>query len=153
MRSAACAQLAGAILAGCSRGPTPIYEAERQVAAYIEDGAYMRDFSAVLQQARAHLHKRALGDTANLAIALDIDETALSNWPAYRLNNYARVLYGDCDMENGPCGVFADQEMGKMPALEPTLALVREAKDRSVKVSFISGRPGGTPESHRAQPA
>jgi acid phosphatase len=153
MRSAACAQLAGAILAGCSRGPTPIYEAERQVAAYIEDGAYMRDFSAVLQQARAHLHKRALGDTANLAIALDIDETALSNWPAYRLNNYARVLYGDCDMENGPCGVFAYQEMGKMPALEPTLALVREAKDRSVKVSFISGRPGGTPESHRAQPA
>jgi acid phosphatase len=75
------------------------------------------------------------------AIVLDIDETSLSNWPAYRANGWGRVVNGPCDLEKGPCGLRAWQATGQSKALAPTLALVRRARELGVAVFFISGRP------------
>lgn len=75
------------------------------------------------------------------AVVLDIDETALSNWPAYRLNGWCRVVSGGCNLQGGPCGLRAWQDLGESKALAPTLALVQRARELGVAVFFISGRP------------
>lgn len=125
---------------GCAHRPTPLYEAERAVAEYIDSGLYLRDVEAVVEEAEEFIATRAAGQSANLAVILDIDETALSNWPAYKLNNYSRILHGPCDLHDGPCGIFAYQAMGISPAIEPTRDLVRAAKRLGLKVYFLSGR-------------
>ncbi len=75
------------------------------------------------------------------AIVLDIDETSLSNWPAYRLNGWGRVVNGPCDLKKGPCGLRAWQGLGRSKAIAPTLALARRARALGIAVFFISGRP------------
>jgi acid phosphatase len=94
----------------------------------------------VASQARTYLERRAPAVTKP-AIVLDIDETSLSNWPAYRINGWGRVVNGPCDLEKGPCGLRAWQGMARSKALEPTLALTRRARELGVAVFFISGRP------------
>ena len=74
-------------------------------------------------------------------MVLDIDETSLSNWPAYKANGWSRVLNGDCNLELGPCSIRAWQATGQSKALAPTLALVTRARTLGVSVFFISARP------------
>ena len=117
-----------------------LYEAQRQVEEYISSGRYERDFSAVVARARDWLEERA--KTAKKpAIVLDIDETSLSNWPAYRVNGWGRVVNGPCDLKQGPCGLRAWQALGQSQALAPTRDLARRAHELGVAVFFISGRP------------
>ena len=133
---------------GCASTPAPpqaarvvpIYEAQREVEAYITDGRYDKDFAAVVAEARSWLEKRAPAATKP-AIVLDIDETSLSNWPAYRLNGWCRIVGGECDLQKGPCGLRAWQGLAQSKALEPTLALSRRARELGVAVFFITGRP------------
>ena len=47
------------------------------------------------------------------AIVLDIDETSLSNWSAYRVNGWSRILGRPCDLERGPCGIRSWQATGR----------------------------------------
>jgi predicted secreted acid phosphatase len=94
----------------------------------------------VVGEARAWMERRAPSATRP-AIVLDIDETSLSNWPAYRVNGWGRVVNGPCDLEKGPCGLRAWQATGQSKALGPTLALARRARELGVAVFFISGRP------------
>jgi acid phosphatase len=117
-----------------------LYEAQRQVDEYIRSGRYNEDFAQVVTQARDWLEQRAKTATKP-AIVLDIDETSLSNWPAYRINGWGRVVNGPCDLEQGPCGLRAWQAMGRSEALGPTRALARRARELGVAVFFISGRP------------
>jgi predicted secreted acid phosphatase len=121
-------------------GVVPLYEAQRQVDEYIRSGQYDRDFADVVAEARKWLEERAR-TAAKPAIVLDIDETSLSNWPAYRLNGWGRVVNGECDLQKGPCGLRAWQALGQSKALAPTLALARRARELNVAVFFISGRP------------
>lgn len=125
---------------GCAHRPIPLYEAEWAVAEYIDSGMYLRDVEAVVTEARGYITTRAESGATNLAMVLDIDETALSNWPAYKLNNYSRILHGPCDLHDGPCGIFAYQALGVSPAIAPTLELVRAANRLGLKVYFVSGR-------------
>ena len=130
---------------GCSHGPASpavpkLYEVQQQVDKYLTSGGYDRDFAAVVDQAKAYLEQRAKGG-GKLAIVLDIDETSLSNWTAYKLNGYARITGGECNLEKGPCGLRAWQAMAQSPALKPTLELDRLARSKGVEVFFISGRP------------
>jgi acid phosphatase len=120
-----------------------LYEAQRQVDEYIRSGRYDQDFAAVVAEARAWLERRVASPSSAMkpAIVLDIDETSLSNWPAYRLNGWGRVVSGPCDLQQGPCGLRAWQAMGQAKALAPTLALARRARELGVAVFFISGRP------------
>ena len=132
-------------LAGCghapSSGPTPtLFDAQRQVEQYITSGRYEADFAKVVAQAQAYIEQRAM-KAVRPAVVLDIDETSLSNWPAYKANGWGRVVAGECSLETGPCGLRAWQASGQAKALAPTLALVRRARALGVAVFFISARP------------
>ena len=114
--------------------------ARQQVEAYIDSGRYAADCAAVAARAQEYLERRA-HDVKKPAVVFDIDETSLSNWPAYRANGWGRVTAGPCDLESGPCGLRAWQAMGQSKAIPSTLALARRARSLGVAVFFISGRP------------
>jgi len=127
-------------------GVPTIYGAQRAVEQYISGGRYDADVAKVVAGARAWLEERAKSATKP-AIVLDIDETSLSNWPAYRVNGWVRITGGDCDLERGPCGLRAWQAAGESKAIAPTLALARRARELGVAVFFISGRPADLREA------
>ena len=117
-----------------------LFDTQRRIAAYIDSGRYDADCVAVAARARAFLDRRA-PQVPKPAAVFDIDETSLSNWPAYRLNGWTRFTAGECDLEKGPCGLRAWQGMAKSKAIPATLDLVRHARSLGVAVFFISGRP------------
>jgi predicted secreted acid phosphatase len=116
-----------------------LFDVQRQVEQYISSGRYEADFAKVAGQALAYVERRAT--VARPAIVLDIDETSLSNWPAYKANGWGRIVAGECSLDPGPCGIRAWQASGQAKALAPTLALVTRAKALGVAVFFISARP------------
>jgi predicted secreted acid phosphatase len=117
-----------------------LFDAQQRVDEYITSGRYEHDMAAVAALAKAWLEQRAPA-VSKPAIVLDIDETSLSNWPAYRVNGWGRVVTGGCDLQTGPCGLRAWQAMAQSKAIAPTLDLARRAKNIGVAVFFISGRP------------
>jgi predicted secreted acid phosphatase len=116
------------------------YEVQENIDRYIASGRYEAEFANVVHDAVAYLESRAKAVTRP-AIVLDIDETSLSNWPAYKVNGWARVVNGACDIQSGPCGLREWQAMAISKALKPTLELDRKAKSLGVAVFFITGRP------------
>jgi predicted secreted acid phosphatase len=151
----ACARPSGTPIAtGAPEPVAPLYEVQRQIAAYVDSGRYDADFAAVVAQARAWLEERAPQATKP-AIVLDVDETSLSNWPAYRANGWVRIVGGGCDLEHGPCSIRAWQAMARSKALAPTVELVRRARELGVAVFFVTGRPpelrGATERNLREQ--
>lgn len=137
--------LAAALCASaCASAPraTPVPDlvgARKQVEVYLESGRYEADVAVVTRAAQTYLERRA-GQVPRPAAVLDIDETALSNWPAYRANGWGRITGGGCDLEIGPCGLRAWEAMGRSKAIPPTLALARRAGELGVAVFFITGR-------------
>jgi acid phosphatase len=133
-----------ALAAATACAPQPhvqnLYDAQRSVERYINSGDYDRDFARVADDARAYLERRAKA-ASRPAIVLDIDETSLSNWPAYKVNAWGRVVNGPCDLDRGPCGLRAWQGLAQSKALAPTLQLARRARELGVAVFFITGRP------------
>jgi predicted secreted acid phosphatase len=125
---------------GHNRSVPTIYDAQREVGKYIDSGKYDRDVARVVAAARVWLD-RHVKTVAKPAIVLDIDETALSNWPAMRLNGWTRINDGPCDLQKGPCGQRAWQAMARSKAIAPTLVLAQHARRLGVAVFFITGRP------------
>jgi predicted secreted acid phosphatase len=117
-----------------------LHQARQQVEAYIDSGRYVADCAAVTAKAQEYLERRA-PRVKKPAAVFDIDETSLSNWPAYRANGWGRITAGPCDLDNGPCGLRTWQAMAQSKAIPSTLALARRARDMGVAVFFISGRP------------
>jgi predicted secreted acid phosphatase len=145
IRATCCSLTVITATVGCaSRSSSPhvvnLFEAERAVERYLSDGRYDADFRKVVAEAQAFMERRAPHVTRP-AIVLDIDETSLSNWPAYRANGWARIVNDPCALDDGPCGLRAWQESAQAKALEPTLTLARRAKTLGVSVFFITGRP------------
>jgi predicted secreted acid phosphatase len=123
-----------------------VYEAQLGVERYIASGRYDADFAKVVGDAKAYLEARAKL-VARPAIVLDVDETSLSNWPAYKVNGWVRIVNGECDIERGPCGLRAWQASERAKALQPTLDLDRRARSLGVAVFFITGRPSNLREA------
>ena len=121
---------------GTATGVPNLYDAQRLVADYISGGRYEQDVAKVAADARAWLEERAK-TAAKPAIVLDIDETSLSNWPAYRINGWARIVNGPCDLQQGPCGLRAWQALGQSQAIAPTLALARRARELAFGIPGI----------------
>jgi predicted secreted acid phosphatase len=117
-----------------------LVEAKKQVEAYVESGRYEEDVAVVTRAAEAYLERRAR-EVPRPAAVFDVDETALSNWPAYKVNGWTRINGGGCDLETGPCGLRAWEALGRSKAIAPTLALARRAHELGVAVFFITGRP------------
>jgi acid phosphatase len=135
---------------GCAPSTTStvpnVYDTQQSVEQYISSGRYDADFARVVSDATAYLDSRAKSVTRP-AIVLDIDETSLSNWPAYKVNGWARIVNGACDIDRGPCGLREWQAMGLSKALKATLDLDKRAKALGVAVFFISGRPPSLQEA------
>lgn len=132
------------ITAACATLPAGtvvnVFDAQQSVDRYITSGRYDADFAAVVAEASAWVEERA-PQVARPAIVLDIDETSLTNWAAYKVNGWVRIVNGNCDLEQGPCGLRAWQASARAPALKPTLDLDKRAKALGVAVFFITGRP------------
>jgi acid phosphatase len=140
--------LAGCLLGLATAAPAQpnLVEAHRQVDEYIRSGRYDADVARVVSRAASWMEQRAK-TAAKPAIVLDIDETSLSNWPAYRINGWGRVVNGGCDLNQGPCGLRSWQALGKSKAIPATLRLARRARELGVAVFFISARPANLRES------
>lgn len=117
-----------------------LVEAKREVGAYVDSGRYEEELAAMVDQARAFLESR-VPRGGKLAIVLDIDETALSNLPSLRANDWGFVIPGPCDLPRGPCGLLAWIGMAQSEPIRPVLAFARLARERGVAVFFLTGRP------------
>lgn len=147
----------GASLGACAEEPAEIVtvasqpfnvgDAGTDSRAYHDSGAYDRGLSAVAAQAANWIRSRAASGAgarpaAKLALVLDIDETALSNWEIIKLDDFGRPIAGPCDLGSGaPCGWAAWDQLGRDPAIAPTLVVFGQARASDVAVFFITGRP------------
>jgi predicted secreted acid phosphatase len=121
--------------------PPNVGDAIIAAAAYKESGAYDRDVAAVAQQAADWIGERA-PSVPRPALVLDIDETALSNWEVITRDNFGRPISGPCDLAlDGPCGWAAWDQLGRDPAIVPTVRVFEKARAMTVAVFFITGRP------------
>ena len=122
--------------------PPPNLDAlKQQLLTYKTSGDYERGVAAVAAQAQAYIEAHAAG-AVKPALVLDIDETALSNWPRIIADDFGYIPSGACNrLPRGPCGSIAWEMMAKAPAIEPTLELFKAARGRKVAVFFITGRP------------
>jgi acid phosphatase len=101
-------------------------------------GCYEHDLDTQADRTIAYLRKRTARKRANekLAMVLDIDETALSNYEEL-LGSGFNYIQRDWD---------AWIDTAKAPAIPGTLRLYKEAQKLGVAIFFIPGRP----ESQRA---
>jgi predicted secreted acid phosphatase len=121
--------------------PTNVGDAKTAALAYHDSGAYDHDLAVVAGEARRWLARRAQAVTRP-ALVLDIDETALSNWEVIKLDDFGRPIEGPCAPESGaPCGWAAWDQLGRDPAIPPTLQVFQLARTLKVAVFFITGRP------------
>lgn len=134
--SALCADFAAV-----SRQPQNVGDAKIAALAYHDSGAYDRDLNSVADQAARWLMSRAKR-VAQPAMVFDIDETALSNWEVIKLDDFGRPIGGPCAPAlDAPCGWAAWDQLGRDPAIAPTLRVFQQARALGVTVFFITGRP------------
>ena len=119
--------------------PVNLGDFKRQLTQYHQSGRYDRDVAAVLTMAEQYVERRA-PMVRKPALILDIDETALSNWPQIQANDYGRITNGPCELPAGPCGQIAWQGRAEDEPLRPTLKLFQKAKAMGAAVFFITGR-------------
>jgi predicted secreted acid phosphatase len=126
--------------------PANVGDAKIAALAYHDSGKYDRDLETVAGQAERWIASRAAA-VVRAALVLDIDETALSNWEIIKLDDFGRPIEGGCAPAlDAPCGWAAWDELGRDPAIKPTLKVFQQARAVKVAVFFITGRP----ESQRA---
>lgn len=127
--------------------PANLSEAKSALVAYYEDGRYEAEIARIAVSADNWIRSRAPGSDERLAIVLDIDETAVSNWTRIRLNDFGEFRGGPCDLRWGPCGALAWEELATAPAIKPIRRLSQTAREAGTAVIFISARPEGRREA------
>jgi len=94
-------------------------------------GCYAKDLDLEAERAIAFLHTRThRRDNEKLALVLDIDETALSNWDEMSGANF----------EYDAKAFNAWVESAQAPAISGTLRLYNEAQRLGVRIFFLTGR-------------
>jgi len=118
-----------AALAGCA-APTNFYVYKQSLISYHDSGRYDRDVQAVAKHAMNYIHRRAASGETNLAVVLDIDDTALSTWDRLIKDDFARKndMFFQWIKTNSP------------PPIAPILDLYRKSKALGMKVFFVTGR-------------
>lgn len=102
---------------------------------YYDSGQYDEDLTTRLSEAKYYLNFRItqngrLKNPKKLALVLDIDETALSNYDDLR-----RLQFGGTAEE-----IEAANVDGHDSAIDPTLDLYRFALENNIAIFFITGR-------------
>jgi len=133
------------ILGACASTPPNLGELKQQVISYRENGQYENELANVVEKAKRYLEAR-VKDGGQFAIVLDVDETALSNWPVMQANDFGFIKDGPCTLPEGPCGWHAWVEMAAAPANGAVVDIYRLARRQGVAVFFITARQ----EKHRA---
>ena len=116
-----------------AKEPTNLAITKQELRKYHDSGAYLDDIANVIQKAMRYLELRVdRGDFNGKkpAIILDIDETALSNYP-----DLVRLDFGGTRQE-----ILHVGDDGKDEAISPTLKLYRYAKAHGIAVFFLTGR-------------
>lgn len=116
-----------------SKEPANLSLIKQKLEQYHDSGQYQRDIAASVQQAMRYLTVRVARKDFHHkkpAIILDIDETALSNYPAMIKLNFG----GTYDE------IRTEQDKGLDEAILPTLALYRFAQKNGIAVFFLTGR-------------
>lgn len=112
------------------------YPQNQQLREYYQSGKYFKDLELALGEAKTHIQRQAENSRSNrLAIVLDIDETALSNY-----HDLERLYFTRNSQALTGAYMLAGAE-----ALAPVLDLYQEALANEITVFFISERPN-TPE-------
>jgi predicted secreted acid phosphatase len=111
---------------------------------YEKSGQYEHDIKEAVDKAKTYLSQHS-AEKGKLAMVLDIDETALSNWPELKADNFEFFLTGPCNISvdgtvRPPCGWNKWVALEKSLPIVPTLELYRQARSHGVKVFFITGR-------------
>lgn len=111
---------------------------QRYYACTCDCGCYAKELDHQAQAATDFLDRRAAHKSAGekLALVLDIDETALSNYNEMAAEDYGYV----------PSAFDAWEDSAQATAIPGTLRLYQEAQRLGVTVFFITGRG----EAHRA---
>lgn len=126
---------------GAGSEPANVGDAKLAAIAYHDSGAYDRDLARVARNASRWLAKVSPA-VRRPALVLDVDETALSNWEILKHDDFGRPVAGSCSPESGgPCGWAAWDQLGRDPAIVPTLETFRKARELKITVFFITGRP------------
>jgi acid phosphatase len=117
-----------------SAATVPTGKTAEQIRAYYDGGFWNRAVKKQATKAKAYVVKRTHGKhkARKPALVLDIDETALDNYPCLNANGgipYSAVPYAVCVTKYDA------------PAIKPVRSLFRRAKALGVKVFFITGRP------------
>jgi predicted secreted acid phosphatase len=112
----------------------PTGRSAEQIREFYDSGAWKRAVVKQVKQAKAYLRQRTSARNAprKPALVLDIDETALNNYPCF-------VARGGIPYDGGinaQCVTAYDA-----PAIKPVLSLFNRARDLGVRVFFITGRP------------
>lgn len=97
---------------------------------YHDSGQYEKDISQVVNSALSYL-KHHMYQVKKPAIVLDIDETALSNFPAMQELSFGGTLEDIQRRENE----------GNDPVIKPVLKLYYFARRHRIATFFISSRP------------
>lgn len=119
-----------------------IAESKGELSDYKCTGDYDKDVATVLDQAIDYVEhydtapKETEAEKKGLALVLDIDETALSNWPAILTDDYGFIRKGPCDLAiEGACGFEAWQIHAQDTVIAPTLKLFNVAKEKHTRSS------------------
>lgn len=106
-----------------------------ELADYHDSGKYYQDISNSIRQATYYMQFRLRQNQRShkpqkLAIVMDIDETALSNYRHLAATHF----------QANPLSMPTMESQGDAPAIPYTLALYNYAKDHKIAVFFITGR-------------
>jgi len=128
-------------------------EEKVQLLQYEASGQYDHEITEVVDQAKIYLALQRTGGR-KLAVVRDVDETALSNWPEMKANDFGFFLNGPCHVApdgavQSPCGWKEWVSAGKAMAIAPTLDLYDQARRQGIEVFFITGRTNSQRSSTR----
>ena len=128
-----------AVLAGCA-GPSNLYVHKQALIRYHDSGPYDAEVRRVASRAMNYIRQRAASGQLNLAVVLDIDDTAISTWGRLVKDDFARKD----EMFIAWVNTHVD------PPIAPILDLYRESQRLGVKVFFVTGRRTALAERTRA---
>src|SRR6266496_2966515 len=78
------------LLSGCATPPPNLYFQKQALIRYHDSGPYSFEVHAIAARALKYIRHRSTSGETNLAVVLDIDDTAISSWDRLMTNDFAR---------------------------------------------------------------